>query len=210
MRLIIDLLMIILLPFLMAYSLIGEKNHETIGSVMGFLFVMHHILNYRWYQTLTKGKYTSVRIFSIIVNLLLTVDMILLIVSGILMSRYVFTFLPRNQMASLARLMHMFGAYFGFVLMSMHIGLHAKSMIIKIEQKYFGIASIGIILSIIISIYGAYAFFERRWLSYILLMNQFVFIDYSESIIFFIIDCFAMMYLFAFLSYLLIEVIKDQ
>ena len=38
-RLLVDIGMVILLPLLMAYSLIGEKFHEMIGTVMAVLFV---------------------------------------------------------------------------------------------------------------------------------------------------------------------------
>ena len=47
-RLLVDIGMVILLPLLMAYSLIGEKFHEMIGTVMAVLFVIHLIQNRKW------------------------------------------------------------------------------------------------------------------------------------------------------------------
>ena len=41
-RLVLDIAMTVLLPMLMAYSLIGEAFHEIIGTAMLFLFVVHH------------------------------------------------------------------------------------------------------------------------------------------------------------------------
>ena len=44
-RMIIDVLMTAMLPLLMAYSLIGESNHDILGIVMFALFIAHHIIN---------------------------------------------------------------------------------------------------------------------------------------------------------------------
>ena len=56
-RLMIDISMTVLLPFLMAYSLIGEAFHEVVGTAIFVLFIVHHLLNRRWYGALFKGKY---------------------------------------------------------------------------------------------------------------------------------------------------------
>ena len=37
--------MLILLPLLMAYSLIGESIHEWLGITMFAVFILHHIIN---------------------------------------------------------------------------------------------------------------------------------------------------------------------
>ena len=57
----IDFIMTVLLLCQMAYMLVGEAAHEWIGTVMLVLFVLHHILNVRWYRNLIKGKYTVLR-----------------------------------------------------------------------------------------------------------------------------------------------------
>ncbi len=48
-QLIIDITMAVLLPLLMAYSLIGEAFHEVVGTAIFVLFIVHHILNRKWY-----------------------------------------------------------------------------------------------------------------------------------------------------------------
>ena len=65
-RLMIDISMTVLLPFLMAYSLIGEAFHEVVGTAIFVLFIVHHLLNRRWYGALFKGKYNARRIFQIV------------------------------------------------------------------------------------------------------------------------------------------------
>lgn len=62
-RTVVDMAMIVLLPMLMAYSLIGEKLHEIIGTILFALFIVHHVLNRQWYKAIFNGKYTPRRIF---------------------------------------------------------------------------------------------------------------------------------------------------
>ena len=121
---IIDLVMTVLLLCQMAYMLIGEAEHEWIGTAMFFLIILHHGLNWRWYQNLFRGRYTPLRVIQIFVNFLVLVSMIALMISGIIMSRYVFTFVPITGGMSFARTLHMLASYWGFLFMSIHLGLH--------------------------------------------------------------------------------------
>ena len=50
-RIIVDIAMTVSLPMLMAYSLIGESFHEIIGTLMFALFILHHVLNRKWYAS---------------------------------------------------------------------------------------------------------------------------------------------------------------
>ena len=81
--------MIIALPLLMAYSLIGENTHEIIGICMLVLFLTHHMINRKWWGMVFKGRYNPSRILSTAVNLFLAVFMVLQPITGILMSKYV-------------------------------------------------------------------------------------------------------------------------
>ena len=53
-RLIIDIGMTLLLPLLMAYSLIGELCHEIVGTLIFLLFIIHHVMNRKWFGSLFK------------------------------------------------------------------------------------------------------------------------------------------------------------
>ncbi len=53
-QIMVDLCMILLLPLLMAYNLIGEVAHEYFGIAMVLLFLCHHLLNRHWYKSLAK------------------------------------------------------------------------------------------------------------------------------------------------------------
>ena len=58
-RMTMDIAMTVLLPMMMAYSLIGEAFHEVTGTALLVLFIVHHILNRRWYGSLRKGRYNA-------------------------------------------------------------------------------------------------------------------------------------------------------
>ena len=125
----IDILMVMLLPLLMAYSLIGENIHEVMGICMFALFIAHHVINRKWWMSILKGKYNAVRILNTSINLLLAVYMILQPVSGILMSKYVLKDVTISGASGLLRTTHMTLAYWGFILMSFHLGLHPGDVV---------------------------------------------------------------------------------
>ena len=87
-RIYVDFAMILLMPCLMAYSLIGGKIHEWLGMAMFLLFFVHHLLNLCWNRAMIKGHYTAPRIVRTAVNMLLLIVMVLLAVSSVIMSGY--------------------------------------------------------------------------------------------------------------------------
>ena len=198
-KLSVDIFMTLALLFLMGYHLWGEALHEWVGAGMLLLFIAHHILNGYWYKTLFKGKYSAMRILTLCVDILMLVSMLAQMYSGIVMSRYVFDFLPSIGGMSLARRLHILGAYWGFLLMSLHLGLH-WNMILGMARKTAGIKNksktrgiIAFIAGLMIAGYGVWAFISRDFSTYLLLKSEFVFLDYSESKILFAIDYLALM-----------------
>lgn len=83
-RIAVDSGMVLLLPLLMAYSLVGETAHEYLGIGMSLLFVAHHILNVAWWKHLLRGKYTPLRILGTAIDLALVVIMLALPISGMI------------------------------------------------------------------------------------------------------------------------------
>lgn len=192
----IDLVMAILLPIQMAYSLIGELSHEITGTVLLLLFTAHHVLNRRWFGTLGKGKYTPTRVLTVSVNALLTIMMVLLPVSGILLSKHLYTFLPAAGLSAAARVMHVLAAYWGFCLMCFHVGLHWNAML-SAMRKGKPVPRIWTAAGLTVMAYGVYAFIARQLPVYMFLRSEFVFFDYSEPIFRFLLDYVSIMVLFA-------------
>lgn len=203
----VDILMTLCLLFLMPYELIGEAIHELIGAGMFLLFIIHHILNRKWTGNLTKGRYTPLRIIQTILVILILVCILGSMVSGIILSRHVFAFLEIRGLSAPARVIHMTCAYWGFVLMSLHLGIH-WGMMMGMAGKMFPKPSktrtwILRLAGIGIAGYGVYAFIKRDILSYLLMQVQYVFFNFEEPVIFFILDYMAAMGLFVFIGYYL-------
>ena len=133
-KLIIDVLMTFALLLLMAYELLGSTAHEVVGIVMFALFNIHHVLNINWTKHLTKGKQTPIRIFQDILVLLVFVSFVGSIISGIVVSKHLFNFLDIKSTYA-AHITHMLSAYWGFVFMSLHIGLHFNTISLMIKKK---------------------------------------------------------------------------
>ena len=78
----IDFLMTVLLFLLMSYQITGQELHEWFGAEMLVLFLLHNILNIRWYGSLFKGKYTLLRIMQMIINISVLISMLLQYIYG--------------------------------------------------------------------------------------------------------------------------------
>lgn len=195
-RIVLDCAMTVLLPMLMAYSLIGEKFHEVIGTLIFVLFIIHHILNRKWYGALFKGKYNARRVFQIVLDMLLLIFMILQPASGIMMSKHLYTFLPLLTGSSQVRSIHMLLAYWGYVLLNIHAGTHLLVPMRKLHGKNKKIYAIVCAAWGCVSAYGCIAFMRRGFPGYMSGKTAFAFFDYSEPIGFFFIDYIAVMDLF--------------
>ena len=197
---IIDVLMVMFLPMLMAYSLIGETFHEIVGTVMLLLFLLHQILHLKWWKAVFKGRYTAYRICITTINIVLLVMMFMQPLSGIAVSKHIYTFLPLTGLAAQARSIHMALAYWCYVLMSFHLGLHLDLMVTAANRKLKSAATVKwIIRSIVwaVSAYGIYAFIHRGFPGYMFLQTLFAYFDYAEPMAAFFADYLAIMVLFA-------------
>ena len=201
-----DILMTLALLFLMGYQFWGETAHEWIGAGMFVLFILHHILNLNWHKRIFKGKYTSMRTVTLCVDILVLLAMLALMYSGVVMSRHVFAFLPIESGLALARRLHILGAYWGFLLMSLHLGLH-WNMTLGVLKKRMNLPpsrtrnAALFLTSAIIAAYGVYVFISRNFATYLFLQSEFVFLDYSEPKLLFYLDYLALMELCIFIAH---------
>ena len=205
-RIVVDCGMVLLLPLLMAYSLVGEAAHEYLGIGMFVLFAAHHSLNAAWWKHLLRGRYTPFRIFGTAVNLALAVIMLALPISGMILSRHVFRFLHLGGAAA-ARTVHLLASDWGLVLMSVHAGMHGR-MISGMLRKKFNIRRSSKVrtwtlrlIAVLLAVCGIYAFVQQKISSYLLLRTQFVFVDFSKPVLWTLIDYFLMIWLFAIIGY---------
>ena len=205
-RIVVDIGMVLLLPLLMVYSLVGEAAHEYLGIGMFLLFIVHHILNLAWWKHLLRGRYTPFRILGAAVNLALAVIMLALPVTGMILSRHVFHFLHLGGAAT-TRTVHLLASYWGLVLMSVHAGMHG-SMISGMLRKKFNIRQASKVrtwalrlIAVLLAVCGIYAFMQQKISSYLFLRTQFVFVDFSKPVLWALIDYFLIIGLFAIIGY---------
>lgn len=203
----IDLAMTIALPILMCYSLVGETAHEIIGTAMFGCFIAHHILNIGWFKALFKGRYTLRRSVNTAVNLLIFLCMLGLMYSGIVLSRHVFTFVQLGG-AMTARTIHKLCAYWGLVLMSVHLGMHIRQMTTKMKLKGKKLRLVLQIIFGIIAIMGIYSFIKLSYADYLFVKVEFVFIDTSVSAFITALRHLSVMILFAEVGYWLNHVLS--
>lgn len=211
---IVDVAMTVALLFLMGYQFWGDEAHEWVGAGIFVLFAVHHILNWRWYKNLFRCKYSLMRIFQLCVNVLTLFFMFALIYSSIVLSKYVFSLLPIEGGMALARRLHILGSYWGFLLMSTHLGLH-WNMVIRTIQKGMQIKKSSKLRSILlffigtaISLYGVAVFIRRDFSDYLMLKSEFVFLDYGESAFLFYMDYFALMGLCIFIAHYISKLLR--
>ena len=204
-KIVVDIGMTVMLLFLMTYELIGEAAHELLGIGMFVLFTIHHILNRKWSRCVFKGKYTLFRIWQTILVIGILITMAGSMYGGVILSKHVLSFLPIKGGGAFAREIHMVSAYCGFVLMSLHLGIHWGMMIGMARRivKELPIAGRWMIRGIaaLVAGYSVYAFIRREIGHYMFLQNQYVFFDFEEPLIFFLADYITVIALFVWVSY---------
>ena len=200
---------------LMGYHFWGDAAHEWVGAGMFVLFILHHVLNWSWWKGLFKGRYPALRVLQVIVDVLVLCAMLGLMVSGVILSRKVFAFLPIQGGTAFARVLHMLSAYWGFVLMAAHLGLHWR-MLLGIAQRFGTVQGSNKLRSMLftllgggIALYGAVALARRGLPAYLFAQAEFVFLDYGESKVLFYLDYLAMMGTFMFLVHYAAKLMKN-
>lgn len=206
-KVVVDIGMTVFLMLLMAFELIGRTAHEWIGAGIFILFIIHHILNWKWTRNLFCGKYSHFRMLQTVCVLLIFITMLGSMISAMLISRQVFAFLPISGGRSFGRALHMLCAYWGLVFLSFHLGIHWNIMMGMAARLCQGTSRVRAlllrILGLAVAVYGAYAFVKRSIPSYLFLRTQFVFFDYEEPLVFFFLDYLAIMGLFVFIGHFL-------
>ena len=203
----VDLGMTVLLPLLMAYSLIGEAAHEWLGMGMLVLFFLHHTLNFKWLKNVRNGRYTGFRVLQTVLAALILLTMLGSMVSGILMSRHVFGAV-RFHAGDRTQSVYLFCAYWGFVLMSLHLGLH-WAIILGMFRKQCKTAHaprrtpILRCIAGVISGFGIVFFVRNRLMDYLLLRTHFVMPDWNVTLTSFLLQYLCMMGLFVCAGYYL-------
>ena len=162
--------------------------HEILGVVLFILWAVHIVWNRAWIKGMLKGKYNALRIVRTVINAGVIVCVLFLMISGVMLSNHVFTWLGIENGANFARNAHMLASHWYLIFVSLHIGLHL-SLFIR------GKIATGITLAF--AAYGIYAFVARGLWKYLTLQQPFFFLDLERGYLLFALDYIAIMVLFA-------------
>ena len=228
-RPVVDILMTILLLLSMSYEMIGPAISETLGKFLPFtfdgyeygsviheilgtalivLFFVHLWLNRWWLKTLFKGRYNLTRTILTLVNIILIADVILILASGLIMSR-MFDELPfADGLMSFARSAHISASFAGYVIMSFHIGLNWHIFSAMMFKRWKPGKILPHVIAAALMIWGICAFIRRNIWAYMTLESSFVFFDFEEPFMFFIGDYIAVMILFACLGHYMVLALR--
>ena len=199
-RMPVDITMTLLSIILMggAYLFPSDIIHEILGMALFLLWAVHITLNRRWYSSIFRGKYNARRIMQTIINCSILICVIFLMISGIILSNHVFTFLGIESGLGFARTAHLLASHWYFLFMSLHIGMHVQMIAGKMKVPRKGFSSIIMrTIFILISLYGIYAFIIRGIWRYLILQQKFFFLDFERGYFLFALDYISIIILFA-------------
>ncbi|MDY6396109.1 MAG: DUF4405 domain-containing protein [Treponema sp.] len=251
----VDISMTILSVILMGgnYLFPADIVHEILGLALFLLWAVHISLNRRWYASLAqasksitstnandrrtygaifKGKYNPYRVMQTFINCCILICTIFLMISGIILSNHIFTFLGIEKGLGFARIAHLLASHWYYLFMSLHIGLHVgmiKNKVCHSELNNYHPELVSgsstnempkqvrhdkmrkiiprIILALVCA-YGIYAFIARGVWKYLILKQQFFFFDLERGYILFTLDYISIIILFATISHLIATRLK--
>lgn len=160
-KLALPLVASVLFVLALAYWWQGNLFHEIVGTIFIGLLVVHNLSVVRWYGALGKGKWTGRRLHSTLVNLAVLTIMLGLVVTSVMVSQRLYTFLPLNVGFS-AREVHVLTAYWALIVLALHLGLHWSRVLVRVK-RVIPIGNIwGTIIvraaAVAIALYGIYSF----------------------------------------------------
>ncbi|MCR4715518.1 MAG: DUF4405 domain-containing protein [Treponemataceae bacterium] len=212
-RLPLDIVMTLVSVVMMggAYLFPDDIVHEILGVSLFILWAVHVTLNRRWYGVVFRGQYNARRVMQTVINCGILICVIFLMISGIILSNHIFTFLGIEIGLGFARTAHLLASHWYFLFMSLHIGLHVEMLAGKIKVPREGVPAIILrVIFILISLYGIYAFVTRAIWRYLLLQQQFFFFDFERGYILFALDYISVIILFTTAIHYLNKLIQQE
>lgn len=133
---ILDAIMTVLFVLLMNTEVTGLKPHEVIGLGVCGLFVIHNLLNAKWIKAvagkLFDKNFKPMTKFMFLLDVILLIDVALIAASGVIISTELFSFTTDNRY--LWVMIHNVSAYAGLIFISVHVGLHWKSILAAMRK----------------------------------------------------------------------------
>lgn len=170
----LDLIMGIIFALLFNTHVLGGMSfHEIAGLAIGFAILIHIVLNWKWVKNVTLSIFSKkialrTRI-GYILNILLLLDMAVIIISGIFISKVLFPQL-RMQNIFFNQRTHTAAAYLALALIGIHLGMHWKwvmsvfKKIIHINKSSKALEYISKGTAVLILAFGIYSMVSVNYL----------------------------------------------
>lgn len=161
--------------------------HEYLGIFFSLMLVFHIILHRRWFLSLLKGRWNGARVVRVMVVGLSLLCGVVLVASGLGMSKILVGFTLIQNNSELLRSMHLVSTYGSFVAFSLHIGIQMNllsRMSFKKKQlkKSLSFRVFSRLGSLVVFLAGVLCFVHLDLVAYITGSVPFAFIDTSVSV----------------------------
>ncbi|MES2946355.1 MAG: DUF4405 domain-containing protein [Pseudomonadota bacterium] len=139
-RLVLDGIAAASLLVAIAYYWLGNLAHELIGSGLFLLVLAHNFFNRRWWGHVQKVPREARGWFDLSLTFFLLAAMLALLLSSVLISQAVFSFLAPSG-GFTARQIHAWAAHWVVILVAIHLGvrwsrvMHAARSIFRLAER---------------------------------------------------------------------------
>lgn len=114
----------------------------------------------------------------------------------------------------MARRLHILGAYWGYLFIGLHPGLHWGMVLGLFRKRAPNTGKKNIpfpfLVGLAIAVYGFFVLLNRNLADNLFLRTEFVFLDYEESRLFYYLDYLALMGLYVFLAYEFAKLLRGR
>jgi hypothetical protein len=170
-KLLLDAAMLLVLILMYQKQVISMTFHEAGGLAVLGLFAVHLVINHKWIAAVTKKLFSKAVPLKTragyLVNVLLLVSFVLIGLSGIMISKQLFSLRGGNNFIT----MHYASAAFALILMGIHIALHWRFITGVIKKRISLSGKIakpaGIMLAAAIFFFGLHSIANTSFLQWL-------------------------------------------
>ncbi len=190
----------------LAYYWLNNAVHEIVGTGFFLLLIAHNIFNRHWWGGIPKGLNEAPNVVTTTMHLSLLITMLTLVVTSVIISQTVFSFLPiRSDFTS--RQVHASAAYWALVIVAIHLGWQWRTVGAMVSTR-LGITSASTrrttvlrLLAAGLAAFGVFSWLELDIGSKLLMQMSLDGWDFATSTPAFFVHQIGVIGLFAFLAY---------
>lgn len=151
-KIFLDIIMTICFVLLMNLHLTGLVFHEIVGIAVFFFIIIHLILNFSWLKSITtnlflkKNEINAKTKLMYALNIGLFVSITIIVVTGIMISTYLF---PSASSTPFVTVIHKGASFVALGLIVIHVALHLKYLMAAFNNifKHFGDKNVKTVLA---------------------------------------------------------------